>query len=60
LFRGLRGDLVERLERRLGELPSRRRRAVAWYPAEVSVIASGHGLPDGPVRDAVLREIVAE
>ena len=46
------------LERRLAELPARRRGAVAWYPAEVSVVASLHGLPDGPVRDAVLREVL--
>jgi bifunctional non-homologous end joining protein LigD len=56
---GLRADVVHELERRLGALPARRRGAIAWYPAEVSVIASVHGLPDGPVRDAVLREIVA-
>jgi hypothetical protein len=31
---------------------------VSWYPTEVSVIASVHGLPDGPVRDAILREVV--
>jgi ATP-dependent DNA ligase len=55
---GLRPHLIERLERILAELPARRRGAVAWYPAEVSVLASVHGLPDGPVRDAVLREIV--
>jgi hypothetical protein len=41
-----------------GELPARRRGAVAWYPAEVSVIASVHGLPDGPVRDAILRQVI--
>jgi hypothetical protein len=29
------------------------------YPAEVSVVASVHGLPDGPVRDAILREVGA-
>ena len=56
---GLRADVVHELERRLGALPARRRGAIAWYPADVSVIASVHGLPDGPVRDAVLREIVA-
>jgi hypothetical protein len=38
--------------------PARRRGAVAWYPAEVSIIASLHGLPDGPVRDAILRGVV--
>lgn len=56
---GLHGDLVEHLERCLAELPARRRGAVAWYPAEVSVVASVHGLPDGPVRDAILREVIA-
>jgi bifunctional non-homologous end joining protein LigD len=55
---GLHRDIVEQLERRLAELPARRRGAVAWYPAEVSVVASVHGLPDGPVRDAILREVV--
>ena len=55
---GLHRELVERLELRLGELPARRRGAVAWYPAEVSVVASLHGPPDGPVRDAVLREVL--
>jgi hypothetical protein len=56
---GLRRDLVEALEEQLVGLPTRRRGAVAWYPAKVSVIASVHGLPDGPVRDAVLREVVS-
>jgi hypothetical protein len=51
---GLRAEVVVDLEQRLAGLPVRRRGAVAWYPAEVSVIASGHGLPDGPVRDAIL------
>jgi bifunctional non-homologous end joining protein LigD len=55
---GLTAGLLELLEQRLGGLPSRRRGAIAWYPAEVSVIASVHGLPDGPVRDAVLRQVV--
>ena len=54
---GLHGDLVERLEGRLAELPARRRGAVAWYPAGVSVIASLHGPADGQVRDAILREV---
>ncbi len=54
---GLRGEVVEDLEQRLAELPVRRRGAVAWYPAEVSVIVSVHGLPDGPVRDAILRGV---
>ena len=55
---GLRPDLMQELDRRLAELPARRRGAVAWYPAEVSVVASVHGLPDGAIRDALLREIV--
>lgn len=54
---GLHRELVERLEIRLAELPARRRGPVAWYPAEVAVTASLHGLPDGPVRDAVLRDV---
>jgi bifunctional non-homologous end joining protein LigD len=57
---GLHRELVERLEIRLAELPARRRGGVAWYPAEVSVVASLHGLPDGPVRDAVIREVLAD
>ena len=55
---GLHRELVERLEVRLAELPARRRGVVAWYPAEVSVVASVHGLHDGPVRDAILRQVV--
>jgi bifunctional non-homologous end joining protein LigD len=55
---GLRPDLMQELERRIAELPARHRGAVDWYPPEVSVVASVHGLPDGAVRDAVLREIV--
>jgi hypothetical protein len=55
---GLHRELVERLEARLAELPARRRGSVAWYPAEVSVVASLHGLADGPVRDAVLRDVL--
>jgi bifunctional non-homologous end joining protein LigD len=54
---GLQRELVEHLEERLTELPARRRGAVAWYPAEVSVVASLHGPTDGPVRDAVLRDV---
>ena len=54
---GLHRELVERLESRLAELPARRRGSVAWYPAEVAVTASLHGLPDSPVRDAVLRDV---
>lgn len=55
---GLHRELIEHLERSLAELPARRPGAVAWYPAEVSVVASLHGLHDGPVRDAVLREVL--
>jgi len=55
---GLRRDLLNELHQRLIELPARRHRTVTWYPAEVTVIASVHGLMDGPVRDAVLRQIV--
>jgi bifunctional non-homologous end joining protein LigD len=55
---GLHRELVARLESLLAELPERRRGAVVWYPAEVSVVASLHGLPDGPVRDAVRREVL--
>ena len=54
---GLRPELMQELEQRLAELPARHRGAVAWYPPEVSVVASVHGLADGAVRDAVLREI---
>jgi bifunctional non-homologous end joining protein LigD len=56
---GLHAELVAELESRLLALPARTRGALTWYPAEVSVIASCHGLPDGPVRDAILREVVA-
>lgn len=55
---GLHRELVERLEARLAELPARRRGSAAWYTPEVSVVASLHGLPVGPVRDAVLREVL--
>ena len=55
---GLHRELVERLEARLDELPARRRGTVAWYPAEVPVVASLHGLPDRPVRDAILRHVL--
>jgi hypothetical protein len=55
---GLQPDLMQELDGPLAELPARRQGAVAWYPPEVWVVASVHGLPDGPVRDAVLREIV--
>jgi len=55
---GLGRDLIAVLEERLAALPARRRGAVVWYPGEVSVVASLHGLADGPVRDAVLKEVV--
>ena len=55
---GLHRELVARLEARLAELPARRRGSVAWYPAEVSVVASLHGVPDRPVRDAILRQVL--
>ena len=44
--------LFRRGPARLADLPARQRGA-----AEVSVVASLHGLPDRPVRDAVLREV---
>lgn len=56
---GLRTELVHELEQRLCELAGRRSGAVTWYPAEVSVVASVHGLPDGIVRDAILRGVLA-
>lgn len=37
--------------------PTRRRRGVRWALPEIEVLADLHGRPDGPVRDAVLREI---
>jgi bifunctional non-homologous end joining protein LigD len=56
---GLHREIVEELEQRLAELPVRHRGAAAWFPAEVSVIALAHGLPDGPVRDAILRRVAS-
>jgi bifunctional non-homologous end joining protein LigD len=55
---GVHRELTEALERRLAELPARGRGSAAVYPAEVSVIASLHGLTDRPVRDAVLCGVV--
>ncbi|MBV9714254.1 MAG: hypothetical protein JOZ64_02655 [Solirubrobacterales bacterium] len=55
---GPRPELIGLLEQQLAELPARRRGTVAWYPAEVSVVASLHVLPDRPIRDAVLREVL--
>jgi hypothetical protein len=49
---------LDHLEHRLSELPTRRRGPVAWYPAEVAVFVSVHGLPDLPGRDAILREVL--
>jgi ATP-dependent DNA ligase len=54
---GLQRELVERLEL-LRRAAARRRGAVAWYPAEVTVVASLYEPPEGPVRDAVLREML--
>jgi bifunctional non-homologous end joining protein LigD len=56
---GLHRETVEKLEHQLAELPAHRRGKITWYPAEVSVIASVHGLPDGPVRDAILRRVAS-
>jgi bifunctional non-homologous end joining protein LigD len=55
---GLHREIVDRLERRLAALSPNRRGAISWYPEQVSVIASLHGLPDGPVRDAVLCDVL--
>jgi bifunctional non-homologous end joining protein LigD len=55
---GLRRDALAQLEASLATLPNRRRGKVTWFPAEVSVVASCHGLPDGPVRDAVLCDVL--
>jgi hypothetical protein len=56
---GLTAELVELLEEHLASLTPRRTGATAWYPPEVSVTVSLHGLPDGPARDAVLRRVMA-
>jgi bifunctional non-homologous end joining protein LigD len=55
---GLAPELVEVLEQRLAELPPRRRGSSTWYPAELSITASLHVLPDRPVRDAILRNVL--
>ena len=40
------------------ELLSRRRRGVTrWAASEIEVLADVHGPPEGPVRDAVLRDV---
>ena len=56
---GLRSELVEALEQQLACLAARRRGAVTWYRPGASVVASCHGLPDGRVRDAVLRAVAS-
>lgn len=55
---GLGRELIGRLQERLAQLAPRRRGSISWYPAEVSAIASVHGLPDGAVRDEILRDVV--
>jgi hypothetical protein len=39
------------------ELPPRRRRGIRWSATLVEATVDFHGRPDGPVRDAVLREV---
>jgi ATP-dependent DNA ligase len=55
---GLGAEPLGHPEHRLADLPQRRRGHVCWYPAEVTVVASVHGLSDGPVRDGILRHVV--
>ena len=55
---GGRGELIEALEEQVAGLAARRRGTVTWYSPTVSVLASCHGLPGGPVRDALLRAVV--
>ncbi len=55
---GLGRELIDQLEERFAELPRRRRGSASWYPAEVSVVASVHGLPDGTVRDAIPGQVL--
>jgi bifunctional non-homologous end joining protein LigD len=55
---GLRPELIDVLEERVAELAPRRRGAVTWYPAEVSVTASVHGPTDRPVRDAIVLDVL--
>jgi ATP-dependent DNA ligase len=55
---GLAPDLLAVLEQRLAELPPRRRGMVTWYPADVFVRASVHEPADGPVRDAILLDVL--
>jgi hypothetical protein len=39
------------------ELPRRRRGSVSWSATLVEATVDCHGRPDGPVREAVLREL---
>ena len=39
------------------ELPSRRRRAARWAVPEIELLADVHGPPEGPVRDALIRDV---
>jgi bifunctional non-homologous end joining protein LigD len=55
---GLTREFVVLLEECLAGQPLRRRGAVAWYSPGVSVIASVHGPSDGPVRDAMLLQVM--
>jgi hypothetical protein len=55
---GLGHERIDQLEERVAELAAEAHGPVSWYPAEVSVIASVHGLPDGPVRDTILRQVL--
>jgi hypothetical protein len=55
---GLTSKLVASLEQQLSGGGGRRSGAITWYPAEVCVLASLHGLPHGPVRDAILRQVL--
>ena len=55
---GLASELVEVLEQRLLSCPPRRRGSTTWYRGELSITASLHGLPDRPVRNAILRGVL--
>lgn len=52
-----REDLLSALAERELISSRRRRRGVRWVRPEIEVFADVHGRPDGPVRDAVLREL---
>ncbi len=57
---GLDAGSRERLLTALAErelTPGRRPRGTRWALPEIEVFADVHGRPDGPVRDAVLREV---